>query len=147
VEEQVVERTMIRATPEELLAILIDFDSYPSWSDDIKGVKVLDRDELGRGTRVAYRAAAFGRSTSLTLVYDFREAPRRLSWCQESGDITQSYTGSYSFETSDDDGDETEVWYQLDVVLKVPLPGFVKRRAEGRIGAKVLRELKARAEK
>ncbi|MDQ1418868.1 MAG: hypothetical protein QOJ52_830, partial [Acidimicrobiaceae bacterium] len=27
-----------------------------------------------------------------------------------------------------------------------PLPGFVKRRAEGRLGVKVLRELKARAE-
>lgn len=137
---------MIRATPDALFAILIDFESYPSWSDDIKGVKVLDRDEQGRGTRVAYRAAAFGRSTALTLVYDYRDAPKRLSWYQESGDITRSYDGSYSFETSDDDRDETEVWYQLDVGLKVPLPGFVKRRAESRIGVKVLRELKARAE-
>jgi len=32
------------------------------------------------------------------------------------------------------------------VELKVPLPGFIKRRAEGRIVGGALRELKARAE-
>jgi ribosome-associated toxin RatA of RatAB toxin-antitoxin module len=146
VEEQVAERTMIQATPEVLFAIVTDFESYPSWSDDIKGVKVLTRDEEGRGTRVAFRAAAFGRTTSLTLVYDYSGAPERLSWVQESGDLTRSYNGSYSFDTSNDGRDETEVQYQLDVSLKVPLPGFVKRRAEGRLGVKILRELKVRAE-
>jgi hypothetical protein len=143
----VVERTMIRATPEALFAILIDFEAYPGWSDDIKGVEVLARDDEGRGTKVAFRAAAFGRSTSLTLVYDYGQAPHGLSWCQDSGDLTRSYVGSYAFETSNDGGGETEVIYSLAVDLKVPLPGFVKRRAEGRIGAKVLRELKTRAER
>jgi uncharacterized protein YndB with AHSA1/START domain len=146
VEEQVAERTMIRATPEALFAILTDFEGYPAWSGDIKAVRVLTRDEDGRGTRVAYRVAAFGRSTCLTLVYDYHEAPERFSWFQESGDLTSGYDGSYSFERAGDDGVETEVHYRLSVDLKVPLPGFVKRRAEGRLGAKVLRELKARAE-
>jgi hypothetical protein len=147
VEEQVAERTIIRATPEQLLRILIDFEDYPSWSADIKAVHVLARDEQGRGTKVAFRAAAFGRSTSLTLVYDYGGAPERLSWYQESGDLTRCYDGSYWFAPSQSTGaTETEVVYQLNVELKVPLPGFVKRRAEGRLGAKVLRELKARAE-
>ncbi len=148
------ERTMIQATPQQLFNILIDFEDYPSWSADIKAVQVLTRDAEGRGTKVAYRAAAFGRSTSLTLVYDYTEAPERLSWYQESGDLTRCYQGSYSFEAAEDadgadgadGGDETEVVYQLNVDLKVPLPGFVKRRAEGRLGIKILRELKARAE-
>ena len=146
-EEQVAERSIIRATPELLLRILIDFEGYPSWSADIKAVNVLARDEQGRGTKVAFRAAAFGRSTSLTLVYDYGGAPERLSWYQESGDLTRCYDGSYWFASSESSGaTETEVVYQLNVELKVPLPGFVKRRAEGRLGAKVLRELKARAE-
>ena len=41
---------------------------------------------------------------------------------------------------------ETEITYRLVVDLKVPLPGFVKRRAEGRIMGTALRELKARVE-
>jgi hypothetical protein len=78
-EEKVVGRTIVQATPAQLLAILTDFEDYPAWSDDVKSVQVLERDELGRGTKVAYRVAAFGRSTSLTLVYDYAEAPRRFS--------------------------------------------------------------------
>ncbi len=141
---------MIRAKPEQLFAIITDFEEYPRWSADIKAVQVLERDDQGRGTKVAFRAAAFGRSTSLTLVYDYHGAPERLSWFQESGDLTRFYDGSYSFETSGDDcgeEEETEVVYHLNVELKVPLPGFVKRRAEGRLGIRVLRELKARAER
>jgi Polyketide cyclase / dehydrase and lipid transport len=145
VEDKVSERTMIRASPETLFAILTDFEDYPAWSADIKAVQVLERDEEGRGIRVAFRAAAFGRSSSLVLVYDFSDAPEQLSWVQESGDLTRCYDGSYSFEASRGEGDETEVLYQLSVELKVPLPGFVKRRAEGRM-IRVLRELKAKAE-
>ena len=40
----------------------------------------------------------------------------------------------------------TEITYRLVVDLKVPLPGFVKRRAEGRIMGTALRELKVRVE-
>src|ERR1700722_6890568 len=104
---------MVRATPGELFAIVTDFEGYPTWSDDIKAVQVLARDELGRGTKVAYRAAAFGRSTSLPLVYDYSEAPPRFSWVQESGDLTRGYVGSYSFEATGGDGEETEVHYQF----------------------------------
>jgi ribosome-associated toxin RatA of RatAB toxin-antitoxin module len=146
VEEQVSERAMIRATPERLFAILTDFEQYPDWSAAVKAVQVLQRDDQGRGTEVAFQVAAFGRSTCLTLRYDYRSAPERFSWAQESGDLTRGYDGWYSFEAAGSDGEETEVRYQLRVDLKVPLPGFVRRRAEGRLGSKVLRELKARAE-
>jgi ribosome-associated toxin RatA of RatAB toxin-antitoxin module len=69
VEEQVAERMMIRATPEHCFDILVDFERYPEWSPDIKSVTVLEHDAQGRATRVAIRAGAFGRITSLTLAY------------------------------------------------------------------------------
>lgn len=142
-EEQVTDRTMVRATPEQCFQILINYEDYPAWSADIKDVAVLERDEEGRGTRVTFRAAAFGRSTSLTLAYDYSGAPGRLSWVQTDGDLTRCYDGAYSFEWT---GEETEVTYRLTVELKVPLPGFVKRRAESRLVSGALRELKGRAE-
>ena len=52
--------------------------------------------------------------------------------------------GWYTFEALDD-GD-TEVTYHLVAELRLPLPGFVKRRTEGRIMHAALRELKSRAE-
>jgi ribosome-associated toxin RatA of RatAB toxin-antitoxin module len=143
VEEQVAERVIIRATPEQCFDILIDFDRYPEWSPDIKAVRVVESDERNRPTRVAFRAAAFGRSTSLTLAYDYTNAPKQLTWVQVDGDLTRRYDGVYLFEVA---GEETQVTYRLTVALKAPLPGFVKRRAESRLVGGALKELKARAE-
>jgi uncharacterized membrane protein len=143
VEEQVAERVIIRATPEQCYDILTDFQRYPEWSSDIKAVRVVESDELNRPTRVAFRAAAFGRSTSLILAYDYSNAPKELAWVQVDGDLTRRYDGAYLFEVA---GEETQVTYRLTVVLKAPLPGFVKRRAESRLVGGALKELKARAE-
>ena len=43
--------------------------------------------------------------------------------------------------------DATDVTYHLSVELVVPLPGFIKSRAEGRIIGNALRELKAKVER
>lgn len=143
-EEQVHERMLIRGTPDHCFAVLSDFDAYPQWAADIKSVKVEERDERGNATLVTFRAAAFGRSTSYTLRYDYSEAPSKLSWRQERGDITRRLDGSYELLPAG--GGATEIIYTLVVDLVVPLPGFVKRRAEGRIMGTALRELKARVE-
>jgi ribosome-associated toxin RatA of RatAB toxin-antitoxin module len=143
VEDRVAERVIIRATPEQCFDILTDFDRYPEWSPDIKAVRIVESDEFNRPTRVAFRAAAFGRSTSLTLAYDYSNAPKELAWVQVDGDLTQRYDGAYVFELA---GEETQVTYRLTVALKAPLPGFVKRRAESRLVGGALKELKARAE-
>lgn len=134
----------MRATPEQCFGVVTDFPRYPDWAADIKSVTVEDTDGQGRATSVTFRAAAFGRSTTYTLDYDYAEAPGRLSWVLSHGDITSRLDGAYEFESLDDG--ETEVTYHLDVELRVPIPGFVKRRAESRIVGTALRELKARVE-
>lgn len=143
-EEEVSERLVIRATPGQCFAILTDFEAYPEWAADIKSVTIDERDREGRATLVTFRAAAFGRSTSYTLRYDYSDAPRVLSWRQVDGDITRRLDGTYVLDPADDDS--ADIRYDLIVDLKVPLPGFVKRRAEGRIMGTALWELKARVE-
>ena len=139
-EEQVAERMIIRGTPEDCFVVLTEFDHYPDWAADIKAVTIDERDSAGRPALVTFRAAAFGRSTSYTLRYDYSAAPEELSWVQTEGDLTRRLEGSYHLAPSGDGG--TEIVYKLVVDLKVPLPGFVKRRAEGRIMQTALRELK-----
>jgi ribosome-associated toxin RatA of RatAB toxin-antitoxin module len=135
---------IVRASPERCYEVVVDFDRYPEWAADIKQVEITERDDSGRPAVVAYRAAAFGRSTSYTLSYDYEGAPRELTWVQTRGDLTSRLDGAYVFEPTVD-GD-TEVVYRLVVELKVPIPGFVKRRAEGRIMQTALKNLKARVE-
>ncbi len=67
-----------------------------------------------------------------------------LAWVQTSGDITSKLDGRYVFAPDGDGG--TEVTYHLEVEMKVPLPGFIKMRAQSRIMSIALRELKARVE-
>ena len=92
---------------------------------------------------VEFRASALGRSTHYTLSYDYSSAPTVLAWSMLRGDIMRTIDGAYHFSPTSDGG--TEVRYDLIIDLVVPLPGFVKRRAEVRI-LNTVRELKMRAE-
>jgi ribosome-associated toxin RatA of RatAB toxin-antitoxin module len=135
---------VVAATPERCFEVSSDIAAYPQWAADIKEVTVDERDDQGRPRLVTFRAAAFGRSTSYTLAYDFSEAPRVLAWVQTRGDITAKLDGRYVFAPDGNGG--TEVTYHLEVEMKVPLPGFIKMRAQSRIMSIALRELKARVE-
>ena len=142
--EQATEHTSVSATPEACFAVVADIERYPEWAADIKKVEVHERDPEGRPLLVTFRAAAFGRSTSYTLAYDYSEAPRVLLWRLTEGDITTKLDGCYVFDLRDEGG--TEITYHLEVELRVPIPGFIKMRAQSRIMSTALRELKARVE-
>ena len=144
--DQASQRLSIAASPPQLFDVITDFDHYTDWIRDLKAVEVLSRDEQGRAIEVRYRAAAMGRSTSYTLRYDYTDAPRTLSWRLVQGDIMRRLDGVYELVPVPDDPDRTDVVYHLTVELVVPLPGFVKRRAESKIMHNALRELKAHVE-
>lgn len=135
--------TTIDASTDECLAAVVAFERYPTWAHDVKSVEVVERDADGRGLQVAYRTAALGRSTSYTLRYDYSR-PMVVSWELVKGDITRRLDGRYEFSPSSDGG--TDVTYHLSIDLAVPLPGFIKRRAEERIINNALSELKAHIE-
>jgi uncharacterized membrane protein len=138
------QEAIIAAPLEQVWSALVDFERYPSWARDLKQVEVLDRDAEGRGVDVLYRAAGFGRSTTYVLRYSYDEAPHRLPWVLVRGDITRRLDGSYTLQPLGDG--RTRVVYDLVVDLVIPLPGFVKHRAEHKIMHTALRELQAHVE-
>jgi uncharacterized membrane protein len=138
--DQATQHMHIEAPLERIWAVLTDFESYPTWARDLKEATVVQRDDDDRPSLVRFRAAAMGRSTTYTLAYDWTDAPHRLPWKLVSGDIQKVLDGAYEF-TETDTG--TDVTYHLRVDLAIPLPGFVKRRAEARIISTALRELRA----
>ena len=140
------QEAVIAAPVEDVWAVLVDFERYPSWAADLKHVEVLERDDAGRGTEVLYRAAAMGRSTTYVLRYDHRDAPHRIPWVLSRGDIMRRLDGAYTLRPDDDDPSRTRVVYDLVVDLVVPLPGFVKHRAEHKIIHTALRDLQAHVE-
>src|SRR5262245_39843262 len=143
--ESATQTVTIAATPQHCFEVATDFASYPEWAKDIKEAIVRERDAEGRATEVEFRASALGRSTHYTLAYDYSAAPEKLSWQLVRGDITRAIDGAYTFSPSSTDPGSTDVAYDLSIELVVPLPGFIKRRAEVRI-LNTVKELKVRAE-
>ena len=140
--DQATETEHVAASPARCYEIAVDFERYPEWARDVKAAHVLERDAQGRAVKVEYRASALGRSTHYTLAYDYTQAPERISWSLVEGDIMRVIDGAYTFVP---EGNGTDITYSLKIELIVPLPGFVKRRAEVRI-LHTLKELKSRAE-
>ncbi len=141
--DSVRESTTIQAPADDVLAVLQDIEAYPTWASDLKEATVLSRDGDGLVTMARFRAAGFGYSTQYTLAYDHSQVGR-LAWHQVSGDVTRKLDGHYDL-TDNDDG-TTDVTYELEVELIIPVPGFVKRRTAHKITHTALPALKARVE-
>jgi ribosome-associated toxin RatA of RatAB toxin-antitoxin module len=143
VTQRATESILVHASPDVVYQVATAFEHYLDWVSELKNISVLERDADGRPLEVEFRAAAFGRSTTYTLVYDYARAPEILSWHQTKGDVTSSLVGQYRFEPAPEG---TLLTYDLEVELSGPIPAFVKSRAANRIQAQALRELKAQAE-
>jgi uncharacterized protein YndB with AHSA1/START domain len=136
------ETVIINAPVQVCFDTLVDFERYPQWAGDLKQAVVVERDDEGRAHVVEFRAAAMGRSTTYRLRYDYEGAPHRLAWFLETGDLQRELDGAYHLRAVEGDPSGTEVVYELSVDLLLPIPGFVKRRAEARILKTALTDLK-----
>ncbi len=138
---------VVNADTAECHALVADVESYGSWVSDLREVSVGARDEQGRVTEATFRVVALGRSATYSLLYDYSESPSLIKWELASGDIIKRLDGSYRFDSVVDDPNQTEVTYELAIELAIPLPGFVKRRAEGRIAHAALDDFQSKVER
>lgn len=147
--EHTVVLTTVAAPVEACFAVGLDLEAYPEWVKGISSVEVQERDEQGRPLRARFEATGIGRQTSYVLAYDLSGAPERLAWTLVEGDLTSRLEGAYLFEptpSSTEAEPSTDVTYELIVDLKLPLPGYVKRRAEDKIVESALQRFKDRVQ-
>lgn len=137
--------TTVSAPVEACFDVAVDLERYPEWVKGLTSVEVKTRDDQGRPSQARFEATAIGRASSFTLAYDLSSAPGGLSWTMVDGDVTSRLDGSYRFEPAADEA-ATDVTYELYVDLAIPLPGYVRRRAEDKIVEAALRAFKARVE-
>ena len=137
--------TVVTASPQACYDLISDIERYPQWATDMSFATVTERDPDGRVAQASFAVKALGRSARYTLAYDHSGAPHRISWKLVDGDIVKQLDGRYEFTPTAEPG-RTEVLYQLALELAVPLPGFVKRRAERRIAHTALADFAARLE-
>ena len=134
----------IYASPREIMATIADFDAYPEWVDGIKSAEVRARGKDGRATEVVFEFSAMGFSATYTLRYEYAPEDRGVKWTTiEAAGAVKDVEGEYVLERLNAD---TEVTYRLAVEVAVPLPGFLKRRADKQAIKTALDGLKKRVE-
>lgn len=146
--EHTVASVVVQASVEACWNVGIDIAAYPDWVENLRTAEIQTVDDDGRPATARFEAEGLGRFSSYVLAYDHSGAPHRLAWSLVSGDLARAIEGKYLFHdmTEANGTPVTEVEYELTIDLAVPLPGFVKRRAEDKIVQAALDRFKTRVE-
>ena len=134
----------IEAPIEQVQKTLFELDKYPEWSTQIKSSEALDRDDQGRVTKVKMSIDAGMMKDRLTLDYDWSQAPSKLSFSLEDADLLTGMDGIYTIASIDED--TTEVTYELEVSLSMPIPAMMRQKAEKATIDAALAQLKSHLE-
>jgi ribosome-associated toxin RatA of RatAB toxin-antitoxin module len=130
----------IAAKPDDVMAVIADFEHYPDWVDSMKSAEVL--------TSVAGKAKTVRMVLDHTLVKDsyvlaYESKPDAVSWKLIEGNLLKAMDGFYLLKSN---GAKTTVTYALAVDINMPMIGMFKRKAEKTIIDSALKGLKKRVE-
>jgi len=128
----------------EVQEALFALDKYPEWSTQIKSAEAISRDDQGRITKVKMTIDAGMMKDRPTLDYDWSEAPSKLRFSLEDADLLTGMDGVYSIKSIDED--TTEVTYELEVSLSMPIPAMMRQKAEKATIDAALSQLKTHLE-
>ena len=138
---------VIDADPGSILDVIADLESYPQWSSSITAVRILAEDDLGwvDQAELTLEHPMFKDTYALDYTWDVEEdGVGVVSWALLRGEVITLMDGSYTL-TATADG-RTEVTYDLEFDVSVPMPVAIKRKVEETINDSALRELKTRVE-
>ena len=130
----------IAAPPDQVMTVIADLESYPTWVDSMKSVQVLTS-SAGKAKTVRMVLDHPLVKDEYVLAYTWRAF--EVSWKLVSGTLLKAMDGSYQLEQS---GNGTRVTYTLAVDVNMPMIGMFKRKAEKTIIDGALKGLKKRVE-
>ncbi|WP_409332650.1 SRPBCC family protein [Trujillonella humicola] len=140
--DQSTQSIVVDAPAADVMAVIADFDAYPTWVAAAKRVEVLETGPDGRARQVHFVLDAGAVKDDYVLDYTW-EGDRRVSWRLVKGQMQKRQEGSYTLAETDG---RTEVTYAITIDLSIPMLGMIKRKAEKVILDTALKELKKRVE-
>lgn len=114
---------VIEATPAEILDVLADVESTPSWSPQYQSAEILEAFDNGRPKRVKMKIKAAGLTDEQEIEYTWTDSG--VSWTLIKAGQLKSQDAGYTLTPQ---GDKTKVRFDLNVDPSVPLPGFLLKR-------------------
>jgi ribosome-associated toxin RatA of RatAB toxin-antitoxin module len=130
----------IAARPDEIMAVVADFEHYPDWVDSMKSAEVLSFvDDKAKTVRMVLDHTLL--KDDYVLAYEWK--PQAVSWTLLEGNLLRAIESSYQLKAN---GAKTTVRYTLTVDINMPMIGMFKRKAEKTIIDGALDGLKKKVE-
>ncbi len=132
--------TDIQATVSEIMEVLADVESLTEWSDAHRAVEIREVDGDGWPIVVWSKISQFGVADEQTVRYEWYDG--EVSWGLEAPSGSQKLQNARYTLTDNGDG-STHVVFDLEVDLKIKLPGMVVKRAQKSIADTATKGLRA----
>ncbi|MBF4477417.1 SRPBCC family protein [Rhodococcus rhodochrous] len=116
----------IDATPEQVMAALAAVERLPEWSSTHKSVTVESTHPDGRPHRVRMTVSIVGITDEQVVEYDWN-GNESMSWTLVESSQQRQQDGAYTLTAK---GSGTTAEFSLTIDPKIPIPGFLVRRAE-----------------
>lgn len=116
----------IKATPEQVMAAIAAVDRLPEWSSTHKSVTVESTHADGRPHRVRMTVSIIGITDEQVVDYQWN-GNESMSWTLVESSQQNQQDGTYTLTST---GEGTKVDFSLTIDPKIPVPGFLVRRAE-----------------
>ena len=141
--EQTTSSIVIDATPTDVMAVIADFESYPSWAKGVQTAEVTVPGAGGRAEQVFFVLDVSPIKDEYTLAYSWH-GDREVTWTLVEGKMLKALDGAYVLRDLGDGS--TEVTYRLALDVSIPLIGMLKRKGEKILIDTALKGLKKRVE-
>ena len=132
----------VAATPETIMSIVADFESYPQWNDEIKGCWVLARYDDGRPSQLRLDVEIQGQfGTYICAVY--YPGPAQIYTMLQQGDFFSKQLQTFSVVGM---GASSLLTVDLDVETKMAIPKVMVKKVTNELLDYLADNLKKRAE-
>ncbi|MCA1007940.1 SRPBCC family protein [Rhodococcus hoagii] len=116
----------VKAAPADVMAAIAAVDRLPEWSSAHKKVIIESTHADGRPGRVRMTVSIMGINDEQVVDYSW-DGDTGMSWTLVESTQQNSQDGSYTLTPK---GDGTLVKFALTVDPKIPLPGFLLKKAQ-----------------
>lgn len=114
---------VIEATPAEILDVIADVESTPTWSPQYQKAVILESYPDGRPKRVEMTVKAAGLTDTQVIEYTWTDTS--VTWTLVSSGQLKAQDAGY---TLTPDGAKTKVKFDMAIDLSIPMPGFLLKR-------------------
>jgi ribosome-associated toxin RatA of RatAB toxin-antitoxin module len=114
---------VIEATPEEILDVIADVESTPTWSPQYQRAEILESYPDGRPKQVRMTVKAAGLTDVQVIEYTWTDSS--VSWTLVSSGQLKAQDAGYTLTPN---GDKTRVKFDMSIDLSIPMPGFLLKR-------------------